>query len=320
MLCFENAQGVDVTGPLSVLSTTADLLDPTLACAYSQLVLAPTTTPIAISCGLRIMPDARFDTVDLTKIDTLIVAGGYGVREALRNAALIDWLRTAEGKVRRIASVCTGAYLLAEAGLLDGRRATTHWRYCDALAETYPAVEVEPDAIHVKDGNVYSSGGVTAGMDLALALVEADYDRGLALEAARNMVMFLKRPGDQSQFSATLAAQDYDEGPFGKLQYWILDNLDADLSVPTLAKHVAMSPRNFARVFARRTGTAPAKYVESARLESSRRRLEDTGTPIDDIAHACGFGNAERLRKAFQRRFSVTPQDYRRWFHTSASD
>ena len=320
MLCFDDAQGIDVTGPLSVFSTTADLLEPASHRAYAQLVLAPTATDISISCGLRIVPDARYDTADLRGIDTLIVAGGYGVREAMRDSALIDWLRGAAGRVRRVASVCTGAYLLAEAGLLDGKRATTHWRYCDAFAAAYPAIQVEPDAIHVRDGNIYSSAGVTAGMDLALALVEADYDRALALEAARNMVMFLKRPGGQSQFRATLAAQDDEEGPFGKLQHWILDNLDADLSVPTLADRVAMSSRNFARVFTRRTGTTPAKFVEAARLESSRRRLEDTNAPIDGIAHECGFGNAERLRKAFQRRFRTTPQDYRRRFRVSAAD
>ena len=258
--------------------------------------------------------------MNLDEIDTLIVAGGYGVREALANRALIDWLKGAATQVRRTASVCTGAYLLAEAGVLDGKRATTHWRHCQAFADAYPKIEVEPDAIHVRDGNIYSSAGVTAGMDLALALVEADYDRTLALEAARNMVMFLKRPGGQSQFSAALAAQDEEEGPLGKLQLWILDNLDADLSVPTLADRVAMSPRNFARVFARRTGTTPAKFVEAARLESSRRRLEDTNAPVDGIAQDCGFGNAERLRKAFQRRFRITPQDYRRRFRVSAAD
>lgn len=320
MLCFDDAQGIDVTGPLSVFSTAADMLGPSEPRAYTQLVLAPTTSSIAISCGLNVVPDAHFQTADLEEIDTLIVAGGYGVRETLRNKDLIDWLSVAGGRVRRVASVCTGAYLLAEAGLLNGKRATTHWRYCDAFAQSYPEIEVEPDAIHVRDGAVYSSAGVTAGMDLALALVEADYDRALALEVARNMVMFLKRPGGQSQFSAALAAQDEEEGPFGKLQLWILDNLDADLSVPTLADRVAMSPRNFARVFARRTGTTPAKFVESARLESSRRQLEDTNAPIDGIANDCGFGNAERLRKAFQRRFRITPQDYRRRFRVSAAD
>jgi len=258
--------------------------------------------------------------VNLAEIDTLIVAGGYGVREALANRALIDWLKGAACQVRRTASVCTGAYLLSEAGVLDGKRATTHWRHCQAFADAYPKIDVEPDAIHVRDGNIFSSAGVTAGMDLALALVDADYDRTLALEAARNMVMFLKRPGGQSQFSAALAAQDEEEGPLGKLQLWILDNLDADLSIPNLADRVAMSPRNFARVFARRTGTTPAKFVEAARLESSRRRLEDTNAPVDGIAQDCGFGNAERLRKAFQRRFRITPQDYRRRFRVSAAD
>ena len=320
MLCFENAQGIDVTGPLSVFATAADLLDPAPSRAHTQLVVAPNASPLSISCGLTILPDAPFETVNLAEIDTLIVAGGYGVREALANRALIDWLKGAVCQVRRTASVCTGAYLLAKAGVLDGKRATTHWRHCQAFADAYPKIDVEPDAIHVRDGNIYSSAGVTAGMDLALALVEADYDRTLALEAARNMVIFLKRPGGQSQFSAALAAQDEEEGPLGKLQLWILDNLDADLSVPTLADRVAMSPRNFARVFARRTGTTPAKFVEAARLESSRRRLEDTNAPVDGIAQDCGFGNAERLRKAFQRRFRITPQDYRRRFRVSAAD
>lgn len=318
LLCFDDAQGIDVTGPLSVFSTAADMLDAEGPRAYDTLVLA--ADPVAISCGLKVVPDAPYGTADLSAIDTLIVAGGYGVQQAAADRDLIAWLRGAQGKVRRIASVCTGAYLLAEAGLLDGRRATTHWRHCDAFAAAYPAIAVEPDAIHVKDGNVYSSAGVTAGMDLALALVESDYDRALALEVARNMVMFLKRPGGQSQFSAALAAQDGEDSPFGRLQHWILDNLDADLSVPSLADRVAMSPRNFARLFARRTGTTPAKFVESARLESSRRRLEDTALPIEGIAHACGFGNAERLRKAFQRRFRITPQDYRKRFRVAAGD
>ncbi|NKB59387.1 MAG: helix-turn-helix domain-containing protein [Alphaproteobacteria bacterium] len=322
MLCFPNAQIIDVTGPLSVFATASEMLTPTGSekTAYSLTVLATRNGQIATSCGLQIVPDQLLGDSDPSDIDTLIVAGGQGVRDAIKDKTLIAWLRNAASRVRRIASVCTGAYLLAEAGLLDGRRATTHWRYCDALAQAYPAIDVEPDAIHVKDGNVYSSAGVTAGMDLALALVEEDYDRTLALAVARDKVMFLKRPGGQSQFSAALAAQSDEEGAFGKLQQWILDNLGAELSVPALADHIAMSPRNFARVFAQRTGMTPAKFVEAARLESSRRRLEDSAAPIEGIAHECGFGNAERLRKAFQRRFRITPQDYRRRFHVSAAN
>jgi len=322
MVCFPNAQIIDVTGPLSVFATASDMLHRSdgAPAAYSLTVLANSDAPIATSCGLQIVPDHLVHEVDLTAIDTLIVAGGHGVRDAVQDMALIAWLQDAAVHARRLASVCTGAFLLAKAGLLDGRRATTHWRHCDALAEAYPQINLEPDAIHVKDGNIYSSAGVTAGMDLALALVEEDYDRSLALAVARDKVMFLKRPGGQSQFSTALAAQSDEEGAFGKLQQWILKNLGTELSVPTLANRVAMSPRNFARVFAQRVSMTPAKFVEGARLEASRQQLEDTANPIKYIARECGFGNAERLRKAFQRRFRITPQDYRRRFHLSAAD
>lgn len=322
MVCFENAQVIDVTGPLSVFATASDMLyrSDNRPAVYSITTLANQKKPIATSCGLQILPDHAVYDADTANIDTLIVAGGYGVHDAIQDAAFISWLKGAAHRARRVASVCTGAFLLAKAGLLDGRRATTHWRHCDALAQAFPKITVEPDAIHIKDGDIYSSAGVTAGMDLALALVEEDYDRSLALAVARDKVMFLKRPGGQSQFSTALAAQSAEEGAFGKLQQWILENLELELSVPTLADRIAMSPRNFARVFAQRVGVTPAKFVESARLEASRRQLEDTANPIEYIAQACGFGNAERLRKAFQRRFRITPQDYRRRFRLSAAD
>lgn len=316
MLFYENAQVIDVTGPLSVFSTAADMLTPAKGekPAYTTMLIATGTGAIPTSCGIRVSPDRRLSDTDPAEIDTLLVAGGRGIGKAMADKALVDWLRTAAPRVRRIASVCTGAYLLAEAGLLDGKRATTHWRYCAALGRDYPAVDVEPDAIHIRDGKVYSSAGVTAGMDLALALVEEDYDRTLALAVARDKVMFLKRPGGQSQFSTVLAAQSAGDETFGRLQDWILDHLDDDLTVPALAERAAMSPRNFARLFAQRTGMTPAKFVEAARLESCRQRLEDTAAPLDGIARECGFGNAERLRKAFQRRFRISPRDYRRRF------
>jgi len=320
MLFFPDTQIIDVTGPLSVFSTAADeLASPGGGqTAYSLMLLASQLAPIATSCGVRIMPDRKFSDTVPEEIDTLIVPGGFGVRKAVSDKALIGWIRHAAGKVRRVASVCTGAYLLAEAGLLNGKRATTHWRYCDAFARAYPDIEVEPDAIHVKDGNIYSSAGVTAGMDLALALVEEDYDRTLALAVARDKVMFLKRPGGQSQFSTALSAQIGDDNAFDRLKRWIYEHLDDNLTVPALAEQVAMSPRNFARVFLQRTGVTPAKFVEAARLESCRLRLEDSAAPIEGIARDCGFGSAERLRKAFQRKFRTSPRDYRRRFRVSA--
>lgn len=320
MFCFPDAQVIDVTGPLSVFATASQMLsaDGLAPDLYSTTLLAADTAPVATSCGIRVIPDQTFEAADLAAIDTLLIAGGTGVQQVLGDRRLIDWIALAAGRVRRIASVCTGAFLLAEAGVLNGRRATTHWRYCAQLAHRYPAIEVEPDAIHVRDGSIYSSAGVTAGMDLTLALVEEDYDRHLALAIARDKVMYLKRPGGQSQFSATLAAQSGEDSRFGALQRWILDNPGAELSVPVLAERAAMSPRNFARLFTRHTGQTPARFVETARLDFCRRRLEESNARLESIAHDAGFGNSERLRKSFQRHFRISPLDYRRRFRTQA--
>jgi transcriptional regulator GlxA family with amidase domain len=216
--------------------------------------------------------------------------------------------------VRRIGSVCSGAFILAEAGLLDGRRATTHWGWCKELAQRYPRVKVDPDPIFVRDGSIYTSAGVTAGMDLALALVEEDHGRELALRVARQLVLFLRRPGGQSQFSAQLAVQAADREPLRELQAWIADHLNQDLSVEALADRVAMSPRNFARVFSREVGVTPARFVEQARVEAARRRLEESAHGVDAIASQCGFGTAESMRRAFLRRLHVPPSAYRHRF------
>lgn len=321
MFCFPEAQVIDVTGPISVFATASEFLAAGTAfpAAYSTSLLAADARPVKTSSGIRLLPDQHYADCDLSSIDTLIVAGGAGVGSLLRDTALTRWLMEASRRTRRIASVCTGAFLLAEAGILDNRRAATHWRYSTRLARAYPSIDVDMDAIHVKDGHVYSSAGVTAGMDLALALVEEDYDRNLALAVARDKVMFLKRPGGQSQFSATLAAQIGDEGPFGALQRWILENLTEDLSVSSLADRAAMSPRNFARVFTQQTGQTPAKFVESIRLDFCRGRLEESPQPLETLARDAGFGSAERLRKSFQRQFRISPQDYRRRFRAPVS-
>jgi transcriptional regulator GlxA family with amidase domain len=220
-------------------------------------------------------------------------------------------------RVRRLASVCSGTFLLAEAGLLDGRRVTTHWRGCDELARRYPALTVERDPIFVRDGTVYTSAGVTAGMDLALALVEEDHGRQVALRVARQLVMFLKRPGGQSQFSAQLALQTADREPLRELQAWIADHLDGDLSVPVLAAEVAMSERNFARIFTRQVGVTPARFVERARVEGARRRLEESTDGVEMVAVRCGFGSAEVMRRAFLRLLGVPPSAYRGRFRSA---
>jgi transcriptional regulator GlxA family with amidase domain len=247
-------------------------------------------------------------------IDTLLVAGGIGAPRAAADRALIGWLRRIAPRARRLGSVCTGAFLLAEAGLLDGRRATTHWRFCRQLAERYPRVAVDPDPIFVRDRRVYTSAGVTAGMDLALALVEEDHGREVALGVARQLVMFLKRPGGQSQFSVPLMAQAAERQPLSELLTWIGDHPGADLSVEALARRAAMSPRNFARVFTRHVGMTPARFVERARVEAARRRLEESSVGVEVIATESGFNSAEIMRRAFLRTVRVSPADYRHRF------
>ncbi len=267
---------------------------------------------------MSFVPDARLEECE-GPIDTLIVAGGTGTRRAEEDDALVEWIADAAKRSRRVASVCTGAFLLARAGLLDGRRATTHWASCADLATRYPAVTVEPDPIFVRDGNVVTSAGVTAGMDLALALVEEDLGREVALEAARWLVVFLQRPGGQAQFSAQLAAQTADRAPLRELQAWIPDHLDEDLTVPALARRSNMSDRNFARAFRRETGMTPAAYVETARVERARIALETGDLPVEAIAGQAGFGTVETMRRAFRRRVGVSPIDYRDRFRRQAA-
>jgi transcriptional regulator GlxA family with amidase domain len=225
----------------------------------------------------------------------------------------------ASARARRTASVCTGAFLLASAGLLDGRRATTHWAAAEELARLHPAVRVDSDPIFLRDGDMWTSAGVTAGMDLALALVEEDLDRHAALTIARHLVLFLRRPGNQAQFSATLAAQEPLKEPLRDTRRYVVEHLASDLSVEALAEHAHMSPRHFARSFGAETGVTPARYVESVRLEAARRALEDTPEPVAAVAQACGFGTPETMRRAFLRTLGVGPAEYRRRFHPTGS-
>jgi transcriptional regulator GlxA family with amidase domain len=313
IVVFPGVQTLDVTGPAEVLRA-ASLLHPP---GYEVTVAAPQVGPLVTST-VQFVPDARLDQVS-GPIDTLIVAGGQGTRRAEEHPWLTDWIAEAAQRSRRVASVCTGAFLLAKAGLLDGRRATTHWASCAALARRYPEVLVEADPIFVRDGNVATSAGVTAGMDLALALVEEDLGRDVALEAARHLVVFLQRPGGQAQFSAQLAAQVADRAPLRELQAWIPDHLDEDLTVSALARRACMSDRNFARAFRRETGMTPAAYVETARVERARIALESGDLPVEAIARLAGFGTVETMRRAFRRRVGVSPIDYRTRFRPKQS-
>jgi len=316
MLAFAEAQILDVVGPLEVFSRASRLLTDEGRCGpapYTVEILARTPGPVVTSSGIAVVAGRGYRRVR-SGIDTLFVAGGRGVESTLRDPGLLHWLRRMARRVGRLASVCTGAFILAEAGLLDGKRAATHWRSCARLAARYPNVTVDPDPIFVRQGRVFTSAGVTAGMDLALALVEDDHGPKLARQVARELVLFLKRPGGQTQFSAQLQTQLADRAPLAELHAWIADHLGADLSVVALARRAAMSPRNFARVFVRSLGTTPARQVEKLRVEAARRRLEESAAGIDEIAAQCGFGTRESMRRAFQRTLRVSPSAYRSRF------
>ena len=320
VVAFPGVNALDVIGPLEVFATAAKLSPhpPGSPPAYTTEVVARGAGPLETqSPGIALVAGRTLAALR-GGVDTLLVAGGLGTSDALADRTLVAALRRLGPRVRRLGSVCTGSFLLAEAGLLDGRRATTHWMWCGALAERYPRVRVEPDPIFVRDGNVYTSAGVTAGMDLALALVEDDLGRDLALHTARQMVLFLRRPGGQSQFSAQLAVQAADRQPVRELQAWIVEHPGGDCSVAALAHRVAMSPRNFARVFLREVGMTPAHYVERVRVEAARRRLEDSSGGVDAVAADCGFGTAETMRRAFLRQLRVAPSDYRVRFRAAS--
>ena len=312
MLAFPRVQLLDVTGPLQVFSTANDLVteaggEP----PYAIRVVAPGGGPVTASAGLEIAtaplpPPGR-------PLDTLIIAGGKGVHVAAKDEALLRWVGRRAATARRTASVCTGAMLLAATGLLDGRRAATHWSFCEELARRHPAVFVEGDPIFVRDGTFWTSAGVTAGIDLALALLEEDLGPELALAVARYLVVFLKRPGGQAQFSETLSLQAGDDR-FGALHRWMGSNLSHDLSLPLLAERAGMSERSFSRRYLEATGQTPARAVERLRVEAARRLLSASRLPVKRIAGRCGFGSEETMRRSFLRVLAATPQDYRARF------
>tara|TARA_R110000868_G_scaffold20217_17_gene85931 strand:- start:14317 stop:15369 length:1053 start_codon:yes stop_codon:yes gene_type:complete len=317
MLGFDDAQILDIAGPLQILSSA---LTPDDTPAYAVELVAAKAGPISTTSGLTLFAARSFGELtreDLKAVDTFLVSGGQGTRALEHDAAHIDFIRRASPLARRTASICTGALLLAAAGVLDGKRAATHWAFAPMLARDYPAVTVDGDAIFVRDGTVWTSAGVTAGMDLALALVEDDLGRDMALGLARQHVMYLMRPGGQSQFSAQLAAQGVDDERIAQVCSYIITNPRADLTVPHLADVARMSERNFARRFTESASMTPALFVERARLDEARRRLADAHVPLERVAHEAGFGQAERMRRAFIRHLGVTPNRYRERFQTA---
>ena len=310
---------VDVAGILDIFYAVNERTDRAGASdgGYVVEVVSPVETVCAWP-GLRLVADRSYRAVR-GSIDTLIVTGIDEPDDAKRDPELVRWLARMAPRTRRVAGLCTGSFVLAEAGLLDGRRATTHWAFCDELARRFPGVEVQPDPIFVRDGGFYTSAGATAGLDLVLALVEEDLGRRVALTVAQWMVVFLKRPGGQAQFSVQLSTQMADRQPLRDLQAWVLDHPGVDLSVEALARRVNMSPRNFFRVFVREVGMTPGRFVERVRVEAARRLLEETARGVPDVATASGFGSQEAMRVAFRRALGVSPKGYRSRFCTTVA-
>ncbi|MFE7705718.1 GlxA family transcriptional regulator [Streptomyces sp. NPDC057486] len=306
VVLFDGVQSLDVTGPMEVFAGASRFPDVTYGLRTASLDGAPVRT----SVGLTLVPDGSL--ADAEPPHTLLVPGGQGTRHP--DPALVDWLRTQAPHAERLVSVCTGALLLAAAGLLDGHRVTTHWVIADHLARSYPDVEVDPDPIFVRDGKLATSAGVTAGIDLSLALVEEDFGRQVALTVARHLVVFLRRPGNQAQFSAQLTAQTARREPLREVQHWITEHPDDDLSVDALAARARLSPRHFARAFQTETGMTPGRYVERVRIEHARRLLEDTTDGVAGIARTCGYGTPEAMRRAFVKALGTAPAEYRRRF------
>jgi transcriptional regulator GlxA family with amidase domain len=322
IVLFHGVQSLDVTGPLEVFAAAAG---PDGGPAYRVRTASLGGVPVRTASGLGVVPDGDlahpgylFGPGGSAAPDLLIVPGGEGTRRP--HDELVHWLRAHAAEAGRVASVCTGAFLLAEAGLLDGRRVTTHWAHCAALRRQYPAVDVDPDPIFIVDGRLATSAGVTAGIDLALALVEEDLGRDEALAVARQLVVFLRRPGNQAQFSAQLQAQVAQRGPLRDLQQWIAEHPGEDLSVAALADRASLSPRHFARAFAAEVGMPPGRYVERVRLEAARRHLEDTAAGVEQAARACGYRTTEAMRRAFIGALGVSPAEYRRRFRPAPPD
>jgi len=318
VVAFDGFQLLDLAGPMEVLRAATRLgAEP----PYQTLIASPRGRRVRSESGVTLEADVSLAELARSRkrVDTLVVVGGDGTRPARRDAGLIGDLAAVARRAPRVTSVCTGSWLLAEAGLLEGYAATTHWSSCDALAEHHPDVEVHSDRIYVRDRDRWTSAGVTAGIDLFLAIVEEDHGAELAHQVAGWLVVFVRRPGGQSQFSAQLRSQPALTPSIAELQRWLADHVDEELAVDALADRVAMSPRSFARAFRRETGTTPAAYVEEIRVEAARRLLETTDLTVAAVARRVGIKHAETLHRAFHRRVGTTPDRYRQHFGRRAS-
>ncbi|MFF7442086.1 GlxA family transcriptional regulator [Streptomyces sp. NPDC008122] len=314
---FPGVELLDVTGPAEVFSVATRIAG-TGRRGYRVEIATADGGECTTSAGVRLLADLRLDEV-VGRMDTLLVSGAVtlmegGGAEAVVDPAVTAWLRSAAPRADRTGSICAGAHVLAAAGLLDGRPATTHWLTAAQLAAAHPEIVVDPDPIFIRSGGVWTCAGVTSGMDMALAMVAEDHGHDLALATARAMVMYVKRSGGQSQFSVPLSLQAPTGDPIGELRQWITEHPDEDLSAGSLAERVSLSTRHFSRLFTQRTGTTPAAYVESTRLETARRLLEETDRSLPQVAEASGLGSVQTLHRCFQRKLRTTPAEYRRRF------
>lgn len=318
---FDDVELLDLAGPLEVF-TAADRLLSDNATGYRTMIVGHAQGPVRCAGGVSLLAEASWDDID-DDIDTLIVPGNFVLDQTSvggrADASLVDWLATAGHRLPRIASVCTGAFTLAAAGLLDHRRATTHWAFVRQFAAQYPSITVDSDAIFVRQGRIWTSAGVSAGIDLALALVAADHNTELARRIARWLVLYLRRQGGQSQFSEFLAHSTATNAEIARLQAWIPDHLTENLSNEALAHHVGISVRHFARIFRTQVGTTPGRYVESMRIAAAARRLVHTDRGLHSIAKAVGFGSVETLHRVFKEHYGITPSAYREHFATIGS-
>ncbi|MDO8364202.1 MAG: DJ-1/PfpI family protein [Actinomycetota bacterium] len=327
---FPGMQSLDAVGPFEVFAGAAQAVEGDSGRvgaagsaapppAYRVTLVSSGGGAVECESGLtittRALPDARGSAL---RIDTLVLAGGWGVFEARHDRRLVEWIAAVAPRCRRVATVCTGTFLAAQAGLLDGRRVTTHWARTERLQQEFPSLTVDPDPIYVRDGNVWTSAGVTAGIDLSLALVEDDHGAQVAQTVARWLVMFLHRPGGQTQFAAPVWAPRAERSAVRAVQALVEAAPGGDHRLPALAAAAAMSVRHFSRVFSEEVGETPGRYVERVRLEAARRDLETTAATLDVIAARCGFGTPETLRRSFQRRLGVAPDSYRRRFRVVA--
>ena len=313
---FDGVQPLDVVGPHEVFAGANGVLDaegrgdP----RYRLVLAAHKPGPVTSESGLQLVATASLASIDRRRVHTLLLPGGSGVRAAAADPAVAAWVARASATAQRTVTVCSGAFLAGAAGLLDGRTCTTHWARADALAEAHPAATVDADPIYIRDGNLWSSAGVTAGIDLALALVEHDLGADVAQVVARWLVVFLRRPGGQSQFAVPVWARPSEREPIKAAQAFVHAEPGSDLSVPALARHVGLSARHFTRLFQQQVGVAPGRYVENVRVEAARRLLETERTGVAAVATRCGFGTSETMRRAFLRRLGVSPDQYRRRF------